>query len=172
MAFRRIRASAGSRRGSAVLWLLLSLGIAGPAAAALGQPASAAAADGRVVAPTMRFDVGGLMDMAGTPVWVTTVRRPFGVVVREFSGRSGVVFAVAWAGRGLPRLRSLYGRYFPAYLAWLRAHPASAGDGWPSVRAPDIVGHAVQGLGSCRGSAYVPALVPKGVDLSSLGVQP
>ncbi len=170
MAFRH--ASVGARRSCAALWLLLSLGTARPAAAALGKAASAAAADGRVVLPTTRFDIGGLMDMAGTPVWVTTVRRPFGVVVREFSGSSGVVFAIAWAGRGLPRLRRLYGRYFPAYLAWLRAHPPSAGDGWPSVRAPDIVGYAVQGLGNCHGSAYVPSLVPKGVDLSSLGVQP
>ena len=156
----------------AALCLGLGLCAARPAQAGLGEPASAAAADGRIVFPTQRFDLGGLMDMAGTPVWVTTLRRPFGVVVREFSGQSGVVFAMAWAGRGLPRLRRLYGRYFAAYLAWVRGHPSPGYDPWSSVRTPSIVGHVEGAMGDWYGSAYAPELVPPGVELSSLGVQP
>ena len=172
---RRAAGSGGQTRSQlagAALSLLLGLCAAGPARAGLGDAASAAAADGRVVFPTQRFDLGGLMDLAGTPVWVTTVRRPFGVVVREFSGKSGVVFAMAWAGRGLPRLDRLYGRYFPAYLAWVLAHPSPGDDPWSCVRTASIVGHVEGSLGGWVGSAYVPALVPHGVDLSSLGVQP
>ncbi len=152
---------------SALACCALALAAAAPSArAALGQPASSALADGRPVA-AQALRAGG-----ASQVTETTVVDATGVTLHEYSGADGVVFAIAWAGGTIPDLQQVLGSYFPAYRAWREAHPAPSYRSPVRVRSPQIVAHAAGHMRAYAGSAYVPALVPAGVDLASLGVQP
>lgn len=143
-------------------------GIAAPVAhAALGQPASSALADG-----TPALQARTLRASGSTQVTDTTVTDPSGVTVHEFSGADGVVFAITWAGATIPDLQQLLGSYFAGYRDWLQAHPAPSYRSAVRVRTPQVVAHAAGHMRAYSGSAYAPALVPAGVDLASLGVQP
>ena len=53
--------------------------------------------------------------------------------------------AMAWPTHAMPSIKDLYAGCFPGCLAWSHAHPQPG---------------------------YVPALIPPGVDLAGLGVQP
>ena len=135
--------------------------------AALGQPASSALDDGRPLP-----QAHGLRAVGPSQVSDTTVVDVSGVTVHEFAGADGVVFAIAWSGATVPDLQQLLGSYFPGYRAWLQAHPAGSYRSAVRVRTPQIVAHAAGHMRAYFGSAYAPALVPAGVDLASLGVQP
>lgn len=138
-----------------------------PAWAALGLDASSAASDGL---PSTQ--VHAMRESGGTLVTQTRVTTVAGVTVREFSGADGVVFAIAWSGPTIPDLQQLYGSYFSVYRS---ARQARTGAGYRSavrVRGTRLVAHASGHMRAYAGSAYVPALVPPGVDLAALGVQP
>ena len=135
--------------------------------AALGQPASSALADG-----TPALQARTLRAAGSTQVTDTTVTDPSGVTVHEFSGLDGVVFAITWSGTTIPDLQQLLGSYFSGYQDWLRAHPAPSYRAAVGVRTPQVVAHASGHMRAYSGSAYAPSLVPAGVDLASLGVQP
>lgn len=149
------------------VFALLALGTT-PALGALGVPLSAASADGSVALEARSLRAGA--PAAGLSS--TTVRTLAGVTVHEYAGADGVVFALAWSGPTVPDLQQLYGSYFPGYAA-ARGARASAGYRAPvRVRSAQLVAHAWGHMRDYAGSAYVPALVPPGVDLASLGVQP
>lgn len=135
--------------------------------AALGQAASSALADGTPALQQHQLRAAG-----ATQVTDTTVTDASGVTIHEFSGVDGVVFAIAWAGPTIPDLQQLLGSYFPGYRDWLKAHPAPSYRAALRVRTPQMVAHASGHMRAYSGSAYVPSLVPAGVDLASLGVQP
>ncbi len=142
--------------------------VAAPGAhAALGGPASGALADGRPLAQAHALRAAGAAQVSDT-----TVIDVSGVTVHEYSGSDGVVFAIAWSGATIPDLRQLLGSYFPGYQAGLRARPAASYRAAVRLRTPQIVAHAAGHMRAYFGSAYAPALVPAGVDLASLGVQP
>ena len=164
-AFAPARLSAPHRLAAgALLW---SLCATWPAHAALGESASSALDDGQV-SRLMRM----LRADGGPRVADTTVVTPTGVVVHEYSGLLGVVFAIAWSGGAEPDLGRMFGAYYPVYEAWRRRHPMPALDSAVQVRSRQFVAHVRRGAGACSGSAYLPALVPLGLDLSGLGVRP
>ena len=163
----RARAPAPARLAARMAAMMLALCAAPAAQAALGGSAAAALADGQAVAPQH-----SLRASANPQVTDTTVVTPAGVTVHEFSGADGVVFAIAWSGPQIPDLQQLLGSYFPAYDSWLQAHPPQSYRAPLRVRDPRIVAHAWGHMRAYAGSAYAPALVPAGVDLASLGVQP
>jgi hypothetical protein len=88
--------------------------------------------------------------------------------VREYVTRAGVVFAVSWSGPVPPDLHQLLAGYFPSYAAGIAAldHPGLH----RSVRVVTS-GLIVELTGHPRaysGRAYLPALVPSGVDVANL----
>jgi hypothetical protein len=89
-------------------------------------------------------------------------------IVHEYLSRSGKVFAVTWQGPVQPNLQQLFGDYFETFRA------AAATPGQPGLHRqarlvrPDFVYEAAGHLRSFRGRAYVPSLVPAGVDIASL----
>ncbi len=113
---------------------------------------------------------------AGTDsgAWVTDtlVLTPGQVLVHEYSGADGRIFAVSWSGPTVPDLQGLYARYFPAYVAWRQTHPSLSLDAPVEVRSSSIVAYLGGHMRAFSGSAYVPALVPAGVDLARLDVTP
>ncbi len=164
-AFALARLSAPHRVAAAAL--LWSLCATGPAHAALGESASSALDDGQV-SRLMRM----LRADGGPRVADTTVVTPAGVVVHEYSGLLGVVFAIAWTGDAEPDLGRMFGAYYPIYEAWRRAHPMPALGSTVRLRSRQLVAHLRRRPGECSGSAYLPTLVPLGVDLAGLGVRP
>ncbi len=132
------------------------------AGATLGQPSASALADGT---PVLRAHQ---LAAAAGPVSEQTVLTPDGVVVDEFSA-DGMVFAVRWSGQTVPDLAQILGSGFAHYAQAQRADPQRA----PlTVDSASIVAHAWGHWLDVHGCAYVPALVPAGVDLGSLGVAP
>jgi hypothetical protein len=88
--------------------------------------------------------------------------------VREYVSPAGVVFAVSWEGLSHPDLNGLLGRY----AAPIRQ--ALAGEG-PAPRRRsrrvEAAGAVVETWGhmrAVRGRAYVPALVPAGINLDDI----
>ncbi len=154
------------RRNLAVACALLLLG-ATPALAALGGPLAAASADGSPSLSARSLRAGTAAGLGGA-----TVITASGVTVHEYAGPDGTVFALSWSGPTVPDLQRLYGSYFPSYVAG-RGTPGPGAYRAPvRVRGPQLVAHAWGHMRDYAGSAYVPALVPPGVDLAALGVQP
>jgi hypothetical protein len=93
---------------------------------------------------------------------------PSGVLVEQYVAPGGKVFAIAWHGPRVPNLRELLGNYFGEL-----ANGPRLGHHLVMVRGSDVViqssGHRL----SFSGRAWVPSLVPTGVQLESLfGARP
>jgi hypothetical protein len=97
------------------------------------------------------------------------IRSASGTMIREYVNGSGTVFAVVWDGPWLPDLRQVLGEHFDRYQAAMRARQsARTGHGVVAINDGGLV---VQMSGHPRaftGRAYVPALMPAGVQPESL----
>ncbi|WP_363320326.1 DUF2844 domain-containing protein [Ferrovum sp.] len=95
------------------------------------------------------------------------------VVVTEYSSH-GTVFALTWSGPTLPDASVFLGSYFPQYQQSLQKRPLRPGAYRAPIalHTPALVVHASGHMGAYQGSAYVPALLPAGLDLSLIGVAP
>ena len=97
------------------------------------------------------------------------IRSASGTMIREYVNSSGTVFAVAWEGPWLPDLRQVLGDHFDHYQAATRARQqARTGRRALVIDEPGLV---VQMGGHPRaftGRAYVPALLPSGIQLESI----
>ena len=97
------------------------------------------------------------------------IRLRDGSSIKEYVNAAGVVFAVSWRTRLKPDLEALLGAPFAA-------HPATAGAAsgvasikrQPSIRRPDLVVHQAGRMNAFAGLAYVPNLVPEGIDADTL----
>lgn len=91
------------------------------------------------------------------------------VVVREFVSPTGIVFGVAWQGPTRPDLQQLLGGYFQHFVEVTGAQKRQGVRRRPMlVQEPGLV---VQGGGHARafvGRAYVPQLVPAGVQAEEI----
>ncbi|HEX3343729.1 MAG TPA: DUF2844 domain-containing protein [Polyangiaceae bacterium] len=88
---------------------------------------------------------------------------PSGVVVEEYVSPAGAVYAITWRGPRMPDLRELLGSYFSR----LAAHPR-AGHHRMSVTGADLVVRSSGHRRSFTGRAWVPSLVPSGVDVEAV----
>jgi hypothetical protein len=89
------------------------------------------------------------------------LRLPSGIVVREYVSPAGAVYAVAWSGPRMPDLRELLGTYF----AQLAGRRSSGGHHRMSLTGADLELRSLGHRGSFSGRAWVPSLVPSGVDV-------
>lgn len=90
--------------------------------------------------------------------------------VKEYVSSDGVVFAVTWRGMKAPDLSQLLGTYYSEYRAQKDSMPHQPGRQPVTIKTSNIVmipgGHGRD----LYGLAYVPALIPSGVNTSE--VQP
>jgi hypothetical protein len=88
---------------------------------------------------------------------------PSGVVVREYVA-GGTVYAIVWSGARPPDLRELLGSYFS------KLSGASGGGSHHrmSIRGEDFRVETMAHRGSFSGRAWLPSLVPAGVDVGVL----
>jgi hypothetical protein len=134
-----------------------------PALAALGGAADSVTADTTVLrgmlrsVPQVQYDVQEIDSNTAT--------------VREYVTRGGQVFAVSWQGFAPPNFQQLLGEYFqrlqPAAAAAAASHGAAAHRHY-GIEQSDFVMHSFGRQGDFHGIAYIPSLVPQGVDVGQL----
>jgi hypothetical protein len=90
---------------------------------------------------------------------------PSGLVVHEYLSPGGAVYAITWHGPRMPDLRELLGPYF-AQISQRDAFPRN-GHHQMMVTGADLVIRSGGHRGSFSGRAWVPSLVPAGVDIGA-----
>lgn len=91
------------------------------------------------------------------------------VTVKEFVSPSGKVFGVAWEGASRPDMKQLLGVYFDQYTQAVQQQEAKrAGHGPLLIQQPGFVMQMTGHMRALTGRAYIPQLVPSGVQLEEL----
>ncbi len=141
---------------------LLLVGMSTTTFAALGGDANSIQADEvrlRAVAKTTQTDA----------YTIQQIQSPDGTVVKEYVSPEGKVFAVAWRGRFLPDLQQILGASFTPFTQAVQSMKnRRPGHGPVAVRQAGLV---VLSAGHPRdyfGKAYLPDLVPQGVNAEEL----
>jgi hypothetical protein len=97
------------------------------------------------------------------------IRSASGTMIREYVNPSGRVFAVAWDGPWLPDLRQVLGDHFERYQAVMQSRQRSrSGRGAVLIDEPGLVVQMSGRPRAFKGRAYLPALLPAGLQLESI----
>jgi hypothetical protein len=124
-----------------------------PALAALGDDAASVQSDGVSMKSAVRVT-------ANSGYAVHEIASPAGIVVREFVGGDGRVFAVSWHGIGNPDLRQVLGSYYARYEEGSAAALHSS-HRQLVIALPDFrFENAGRQRGGFAGRAWVPAMMP------------
>jgi hypothetical protein len=92
-----------------------------------------------------------------------------GTQVQEFVTPAGVVFAVTWRGPLLPDLRALLGDYLSLFQQHTEATRQAGMRGGPvNLVQERLVLRSSGRMGHFSGYAYVPSLVPTGLNINDL----
>lgn len=135
----------------------------------LALPFSASASLGEAAASVQADQIQMNAAVRTTPAanyTVFEIQTPSGTLVREYVSSTGLVFAVVWEGPTLPDLRQLLGGFFTAYVQG--ANAAGAGARPRVVKQPGLVVYAGGHMRAFFGKAFVPGLIPTGVDLEEI----
>jgi hypothetical protein len=87
-----------------------------------------------------------------------------GIVVHEYVSAAGAVYAISWSGPTMPDLRELLGPYF----GQLERREGGGGHNRMTIVGSDLVVRSGGRRGSFAGRAWVPSLVPSGVNVEGL----
>jgi hypothetical protein len=102
---------------------------------------------------------------------------PSGAKIREFVSPAGAVFGVAWEGQFPPNFQQLLGPYYQQVqqaAAEQKAaqqsgdHPTPRRRGPVMIQTPEIMFSQSGHMRSFHGQAYIPQLVPQGVQASDI----
>src|SRR5271165_3429959 len=95
------------------------------------------------------------------------IAAPAGVVVREYVSPAGAVFGVAWEGQFPPDLQQLLGPYYEQARQAAQAGERH-GRAPISIETPGLVVQQTGHPRSFHGQAYIPQLIPQGVQSSDI----
>lgn len=150
-----------------VLWGLTAglvlVGVPAPVQAALGDDASAIAADQARMRASLRITT-----MKGYAVHELTT--PVGATVRQYVGSAGKIFAVAWSGGFRPDLRDIMGSRYDQFIAATRGQRRARGP--VHVELPGMVVTMGGYLRTFWGHVYLTDLAPPGWAKTSAGGAP
>lgn len=90
-----------------------------------------------------------------------------GIVVREFVSPAGAVFGVAWEGQFPPDLQHLLGAYYEQAKQTIAQQPRT-GRAPIVIETPGLVVYQTGHMRSFQGRAYIPQLIPQGVEASQI----
>jgi hypothetical protein len=128
----------------------------GPASAGLGGDAASVLADGS--------ELHGVVNSTSLPQYdVEEITTDTGMSVREYVNRSGVVFAVSWAGPALPDLQRLLGAHYVEYTTALAALSRPGLHRSVRTMSSELVVESDGHLRAYAGRAYLRALIPTGI---------
>jgi hypothetical protein len=148
--------TSGLRALAAVLLLVIAF----PAWAVLGG------SEGSVLSDQARMK-GTLRGVDNRTYVMHEITSPTGTAVREFVSPGGTVFGVAWEGHFRPDLQQILGPYYAQAQKARAQQPRSRGA--PVViETPDLVMYETGHMRSFHGQAYVPKLLPQGVQASDI----
>ena len=154
--------SAGKLALAALLAGCFLAAAAPPVRAGLGGNAAsiesdAAAMEGQMAqSPTQELEISAAYN-------VKTFVTGNGLTVREYAAPSGAIFGVAWQGRRPPNLSVLLGSYYHEYAS-ASALKRHADLHHAVTTGPNSIVVMGGHMGHVVGRAYVPSLVPSGVD--------
>lgn len=148
---------------------LLFLGSSLPTWAVLGDNAAS------VLADQARMK-GALHSTDNQTYVIHEIKTPIGDKVREFVTPGGAVFGVAWEGQLPPNLQQLLGPYYQqavqaqaANVQQQNAQGAPRARRAPvAVETPGLVLYQGGHVHSFHGVAYIPQLIPQGVQASEI----
>jgi len=148
-------------RTSQIYWLTAFLLLALPlsAFAALGENESTIAAEQAQMNATRR------VTRAATHS-IHEMQTPAGHVIREYVSLTGTVFGVTWQGPSKPDLKQLLGTHFDELQQ--TAKPAAIRRGPVVIHQPNLVFEMSGHMRAFSGRAYLPQLVPEGVQADSI----
>ncbi len=147
-----------SLMGVAVLLLTLPL----PALAALGGDVASVQDDQSRMKGTLKTTESG-------PYSVHEITVPGNTVVKEYASPAGKIFAITWKGQLIPNMQQLLGTYFDQYAQATKAQRESHPGRHPvNIQQPGLVFQNGGHMRSYAGRAYVPDMVPPGVDPDAL----
>lgn len=157
-----------------MLWPALLMLLAIPMWASLGDTASS------VLNDQVQWK-GTLSSVDNTTYVLHEITMPSGAKVREFVSPAGAVFGIAWEGQFPPNFQQLLGPYYQqvqqAIADQKAAQQASELQGGTTTRrrrgpvmidTPGIVFAQSGHTRSFHGVAYIPQLVPQGVQASDI----
>ncbi len=154
----RISMSLISRMGIAFLVLSLSL----PAFAALGGDVASVHED-------QAHMKGTLKTTQAEAYSIHEISAPGSVVVKEYATAAGKVFAITWHGQFIPNMQQLLGTYFDQYsLAAKTQRESQYGHRPLNIQQPGLVLQTGGHMRAYQGRAYVPEMVPQGVNVDVL----
>src|SRR5271165_7194677 len=148
------------RNPFAILILLLPF----PAAAVLGDTSASVLDD--------QARMNGTLRSVDNHTYVMHEITSSGTVVREFVSPQGAVFGVAWEGQFPPDLQQLLGPYYQqAQQAREKSQQEGSQQPRPrrapiAVETPGLVLYETGHMRSFHGQAYIPELVPPGIQTS------
>jgi len=146
------------------LWLgllMMSLLYSVPAYATLGEKATSIERDRRALAGAKgTTTTGGNYTVQEVTYDAATVR--------EFLTPSGVVFAVAWNGLAPPDLATLLGSYHAQYKTAKQLTPRKHGQRNSKVVSDGVTVETWGHMRNLQGRAYLPSLIPAGVNLNEI----
>lgn len=158
-----------SRLHMTMTWLILGLVLgAEPALAALGQAHAVALASSSPSMPAVRVFAG--TSVARSALFTLhPLQLENGTLVQEYATPTGVVFAVSWRGPVLPDLSLMLGEYFSRFKGETDQARALGKRGSPVNLVSDkLVVRSGGRMRSFVGYAYVPKLVPAGVNINDV----
>lgn len=88
--------------------------------------------------------------------------------VREYITPSGIVFAVTWKGVSHPDLTPILGSYTSGYRQALGQAKRQRGQRRSMVSSDKVVVEKWGHMRNLQGKAYVPALIPNGVNIDEI----
>ena len=154
-----------SETGVRILLASLLLVLPLPAMAVLGDNAASVLTDQARMKGTLRSVDAHIYVMH-------QITAPTGTVVREFVSPGGAVFGVAWEGQFPPDLQQLLGPY---YQQAQQAQQEASSAQQPrrrrapvAIETPGLVMYESGHVRSFHGQAYIPQLVPQGVQASDI----
>jgi Protein of unknown function (DUF2844) len=156
-----------SERAARILLSFLVLALPFPASAVLGDTAASVLNDQARMKGTLR-------SVDNRTYVMHEITSPSGTVVREFVSPEGAVFGVAWEGQFPPDLQQLLGPYYQQ-AEQAQAAAQQTGSQQPRrrrapivVETPGLVLYETGHVRSFHGQAYIPQLVPQGVQTSDI----
>ncbi len=150
---------------STISWIgtvLLMLALALPALAALGGDVASVQEDQAQMK-------GSLKTTEADAYTVHEIKASAGTVVKEYVSPAGKVFAITWRGQFIPNMQQLLGSYFDQYAQAAKAQRESHVGRHPiNIQQPELVFQNGGHMRSYFGRAYVPNMVPQGVNVDAL----
>jgi hypothetical protein len=103
---------------------------------------------------------------------VHEITTPYGTTVREYVSPDGKVFGVAWRGPFLPDFRQIlgdsYGTFAQSAQDARSARPRRSRNAPLAVAQPDLVMHSMGHTRAYVGQAYIPGMIPQGVNATDI----